>query len=41
MSLQFDRVTTLCEDLKLAGVSDSFAALATSAVESEISLRMS
>ncbi len=35
MSLQFDRLTTLCEDLKLAGVSDSFAALATSAVESE------
>lgn len=35
MSLQSDRVTTLCEELKLAGVSDSFAALATSAVESE------
>ena len=35
MNLQSDRVTTLCEELKLAGVSDSFAALATSAVESE------
>jgi len=35
MSLQFDRVVTLCEELKLAGVVESFAALATRAVETE------
>ena len=35
MNLQSDRVATLCEELKLAGVAESFAALATAAVETE------
>jgi DNA replication protein DnaC len=34
-ALQSDRVATLCEELKLAGVVESFAALATAAVETE------
>jgi len=34
-ALQSDRVVTLCEELKLAGVAESFAALATAAVETE------
>ena len=34
-ALQADRVVALCEELKLAGVSESFAALATRAVEAE------
>ncbi len=34
-ALQSDRVVTLCEELKLAGVVESFAALATAAVETE------
>ncbi len=35
MNLQSDRVAALCEELKLAGVVESFAALATAAVETE------
>ncbi len=35
MNLQSDRVATLCEDLKLSGIAESFAALATAAVERE------
>jgi len=35
MNLQIDRITTLCETLKLAGVSDSYPALASAAVEQE------
>jgi DNA replication protein DnaC len=34
-ALQSDRVAALCEELKLAGVVESFAALATAAVETE------
>ena len=35
MSLQPDRIQTLCEELKLAGVAESFATLATRAVDTE------
>ena len=35
MNLQSDRVMALCEELKLTGVSESFASLATKAVETE------
>jgi len=35
MNLQSDRVMALCEELKLTGVSGSFASLATRAVETE------
>ena len=35
MNLQSDRMAALCEELKLAGVVESFAALATAAVETE------
>ena len=34
-ALQADRMAALCEELKLAGVAESFAALATRAVETE------
>lgn len=35
MSLQPDRIQALCEELKLAGVAESFAALATQAADTE------
>ena len=35
MNLQIDRIVTLCETLKLVGVSDSYPALASAAVEHE------
>ena len=35
MSLQPDRIQALCEELKLAGVAESFATLATRAVDTE------
>ena len=35
MNLQSDRISALCETLKLAGVSDSYPALASTAAETE------
>lgn len=35
MSLQPDRIQTLCEELKLTGVAESYAALATQAADTE------
>ena len=35
MSLQPDRIQVLCDELKLSGVADSYAALATQAAETE------
>ena len=35
MNLQSDRISTLCDTLKLAGVADSYPALASAAAETE------
>jgi len=35
MNLQTERITTLCDDLKLAGIADSYPALAGAAAETK------